>query len=169
MSEKGLSNNPKVRVKVAKKYNVEMQSKKIQGEIHSRSTVDRGYRYSYERVYPKRIDQFNKSYQSGKAVYNSPNKPNTKISMNTGKNYAETANRLNKVNKDIANFGRRHGRLEPAFQKDIMTKKLKTAKTMGNLVKGLRNITVPGIIAKVMQPKKVGDATLHKGEYRKVK
>jgi hypothetical protein len=40
---------------------------------------------------------------------------------------------------------------------------------MGNLVKGLRNITVPGIIAKVMQPKKVGDATLHKGEYRKVK
>ena len=90
MSEKGLSNNPKVRVKVAKKYNVEMQSKKIQGEIHSRSTVDRGYRYSYERVYPKRIDQFNKSYQSGKAVYNSPNKPNTKISMNTGKNYSET-------------------------------------------------------------------------------
>ena len=40
---------------------------------------------------------------------------------------------------------------------------------MGSIVKGLRNITVPGIISTIMKPKKVGDATLNKGEYRKVK
>ena len=91
MSQQGLSNKPKLRVKVAKKYNLELQAKKIQGDIHSRSSVDRGYKYSFERTYPKRIDQFNKSYQSGKPVYNNPNKPNPKISLNTGKNYSETA------------------------------------------------------------------------------
>ena len=162
MSQQGLSNKPKLRVKVAKKYNLELQAKKIQGDIHSRSSVDRGYKYSFERTYPKRIDQFNKSYQSGKPVYNNPNKPNPKISLNTGKNYSETANRLNKVNKDIANFGKRHGRLESAFKKDTMKKKLKFAKTMGKVMTGIKNISVPGIVGFLMQPKKVGDATLKK-------
>tara|TARA_B100000945_G_scaffold276484_2_gene241114 strand:- start:2957 stop:3475 length:519 start_codon:yes stop_codon:yes gene_type:complete len=162
MSQQGLSNKPNLRNKVAKKYNLELQSKKIKADIHSRSYVDRGYKYSFERTYPKRIDQFNKSYQTGKPVYNNPNKPNPKISLNTGKNYSETANRLNKVNKDIANFGKRNQRLEPAFQKDIMTKKLKVAKTMGKVMTGIKNISVPGIVGFLMQPKKVGDATLKK-------
>ena len=45
---------------------------------------------------------------------------------------------------------------------------VKKAKTMGKIMSGIKNITVPGIIATIMKPKKVGDATL-KGNERQFK
>jgi hypothetical protein len=180
MADKGLSNNPKVRAKIANKYQSHREYFGAKANQMSETTVKSPYgsRYDTDRYYPKRLNQFNTSYKTGKPQFSNPiprknlgEKYDTKLSANKGTAYMKTINQLNNTNRDIAKFGNKDNRLSGAFEKDKIKKGIKTAKTMGNIVKGLRNITVPGIIAKVMEPKKVGDATLkgNQGEYKRVK
>lgn len=78
---------------------------------------------------------------------------------------------LNSENK-MAKLGRRASNLYGHFYDQEIKKDAKKAlvkKTMGKVIKGSKMITPAGVIGAIMQPKKVGDATLHKGEYRKVK
>ena len=178
MANKGLSNNPKLRAKVANRANTHLEYFRAKGQQLTTTRVQAiaGYntRYDHERYYPKRANNIEKSYQSGKPVKSqlNPKKLDANLSGNTNRaNYSKSVNRLNNFNKQVSNFGNKIERLTPAFEKDKIKKGIKTAKTMGSIVKGLRNITVPGIIAKVMEPKKVGDATLNgnQGEYKRVK
>ena len=81
---KTLSNNPKLRKKVKTRYDNRMSFMKAKADQLSRSSVNAGYNRNYERVYPERGNQFNKSFQTGKPVVNNPNKPNPRISSNTG-------------------------------------------------------------------------------------
>ena len=178
MSQKGLSNNPKVRAKVANRANTHLEYFRAKGQqlttARVQAVAEGPSRYDHERYFPKRASNIEKSYQSGKPIKSqlNPKKLDANLSGNTNRaNYSKSVNRLNTFNKNVANFGNKIERLTPAFKKDKIKKGIKIAKTMGNIVKGLRNITVPGIIAKVMEPKKVGDATLNgnKGEYKRIK
>jgi hypothetical protein len=144
MSGKGLSNNPKGRVKVANR----MESHRAYfGALAEKKSLipERPYSFEGNKIDKAKYNQFAKS-------------------AGTGIPQAD-----DKLNKKFARHGSRHNRLSGAIEKDKIKKGIKTAKTMGSIVKGLRNITVPGIISTIMKPKKVGDATLNKGEYRKVK
>jgi len=146
MSGKGLSNNPKVRVKVANR--MESHRAYFGALAEKKATIpERPYSFEGNKLDKAKYNQFAKS-------------------AGTGKPQAD-----DKLNKRFARHGARHNRLSGAIDKDKIKKSIKTAKTMGSIVKGLRNITVPGIISTIMKPKKVGDATLNgnKGEYRKVK
>tara|TARA_R110001592_G_scaffold57475_1_gene174529 strand:- start:571 stop:1107 length:537 start_codon:yes stop_codon:yes gene_type:complete len=178
MSEKGLSNNPKVRLKVANRANTHLEYFRAKGQQHTTARVQaiagHNTRYDHERYFPKRASNIEKSYQSGKPVKSqlNPKKLDAKLSGNANRaNYSKSISRLNSFNKHIANFGNKMERLTPAFEKDKAIKTAKNVKTMGKIVKGLRNITVPGIIATIMKPTTVGDGTLkgNQGEYKKVK
>tara|TARA_X000001382_G_C3067132_1_gene146244 strand:- start:18 stop:560 length:543 start_codon:yes stop_codon:yes gene_type:complete len=167
MSGKGLSNNPKVRLKVANRAKTHMEYFQSKGESMTRSRVQvqppYNSKYDYERVYHKRAANIEKSYNTGKPVKSqtNPSKLDKSLSGNTNRqSYAKSISQLNKFNKEVANFGNKMERLQPAFQKDIMTKKLKNYKTMGKVIKGAKTITPAGLVTAIMQPKKVGDATL---------
>jgi hypothetical protein len=144
MSGKGLSNNPKGRVKVAERM---MTTRSYMTALAQKNALIRERPFSFEgnKLDKAKYNQFEKSAKTGVPQSNS------------------------KLNKTFANYGSKLNRLSGAMEKDKIKKGIKTAKTMGSIVKGLRNITVPGIISTIMKPKKVGDATLNKGEYRKVK
>ena len=97
MSDKGLSNNPKVRVKVANKYKAHREYFGAKARQMSDTTVKSAYgsKYDTERHYHKRLAQFNKSYQTGKGQFSNP-VPNPKagetydkkISANKGNAYS---------------------------------------------------------------------------------
>jgi hypothetical protein len=144
MSGKGLSNNPKVRVKVANR--MESNRAYFGALAENKATIpEKPFSFEGNKLDKAKYNQFAKSASTGKAQAD------------------------DNLNKRFARHGSRHNRLSGAIEKDNIKKNIKTAKTMGSIVKGLRNISVPGIVSAIMQPKKVGDATLHKGEYRKVK
>lgn len=137
MSGKGLSNNPKIRVKVANR----MQSHRAYfGALAEKEALipERPYSFEGNKLDKTKYNQFAKS-------------------ASTGKPQAD-----DNLNKRFARHGARHNRLSQAIDKDKIKKSIKVAKTMGKVMTAIRNITVPGIVSYAMQPKKVGDATLKK-------
>jgi len=161
MSQKGLSNKPSGRVNVAKRYATQYEYFNAKATNLSHSNVDRGYRHSSFRYYPKRLSLMNKSLTTGKASYISPNVHDPKIRQDP-KGYSKVAKELNKFNKETARYGTKRNRLQGAFTKDKSNKAVQFAKTMGKVMTGIKNISVPGIVGFLMQPKKVGGATLKK-------
>ena len=146
MSEKGLSNNPKSRVKVAKRMVSHRQYFGALAE-HNSVKLEKPFSFQGNSLDKQKYNTFAKSADTGVAQKNDP------------------------LNKKFARHGARYNRLSGGIEKDKTIKTAKNLKTMGKIVKGIRNFTVPGLIAKIMEPKKVGDATLkrNQGEYRKVK
>ena len=153
---KTLSNKPKLRKLVQKRYSNRLAFMKSKADQLSRSDVSLGYNRRYEKYYPERTNQFNKSYQTGKPVVNNPNKPNPKISANTGSNYAKSAQIVNKGNQQFAQFGRNVNRLSGAFEKDNLKNVKKVPKFLGKI----KNLSPYGLVGAIMTPSKVGDATL---------
>ena len=93
---KTLSNDPKLRNRVKKRFDNRMSFMKAKADQLSRSSVNAGYNRSYEKFYPERGNQFNKSFQTGKPVVNNPNKPNPKISSKSQYFFAEKPYGMNK-------------------------------------------------------------------------
>ena len=146
MSEKGLSNNPKSRVKVAKRMVSHRQYFGALAE-HNSVKLEKPFSFQGNSLDKQKYNTFAKSADTGVAQKNDP------------------------LNKRFARHGARYNRLSGGIEKDKAIKTAKNVKTMGKIVKGIRNFTVPGIIATIMKPTTVGDGTLNgnKGEYRKVK
>lgn len=144
--EKGLSNNPKIRKKVINRM---MNTRSYMSALAEKESVIRARPYSYQSntLDQKKYNRFEKSAKTGIAQSNT------------------------KLDKDFARYGSRFNRLSGAISKDLDARKAKSIKTMGNIMKGIKNISVVGLVSNIMKPKKVGDATLNgnKGEYRKVK
>ncbi len=163
---KKLSNNPKLRNKVKARYDNRMSFMKAKADQLSRSSVNAGYNRNYERVYPERGNQFNKSFKTGKPVVNNPNKPNPKISSNTGSNYAKSAQIVNKGNQKFAEFGRKYNRLAGAFEKDKIKASLKPNKVV-KFLGNLKKLSPFGLVGAIMTPKEAGaGSTLTQtGEY----
>ena len=95
-------------------------------------------------------------------------KPKTPV-----KKYPNSSSIINAENK-MAKLGRRASNLYGHFYEHEMKKDARKAfvkKTMGKVIKGAKTITPAGLVTAIMQPKKVGDATLYgnQGEYKKVK
>lgn len=164
--EFGLSNDPKLRKKVRQRAMTHMNYFSAKADAMTRSTVQTpNPKYNYERVYPERQKNIQQSYETGKPVKSQTNPKvlNKSLSSNTNKQaYAKTISKLNQFNKDVAKFGSKMQRLGGAFKKDEVLEKAKNMKTMSNVMKFTRNITIPGIVASIMSPKEVGDATLNK-------
>jgi cytochrome c556 len=142
--ERGLSNNPRIRKKVINRM---MNTRSYMSALAEKESVIRARPYSYQSntLDKAKYNQFEKSAKTGVPQSNS------------------------KLNKDFARYGARFNRLQGAIEKDLDARKAKKVKTMANIMKGIKNISVVGLVSNIMQPKKVGDATLDKGKYRIVK
>ena len=158
---KGLSNKPSGRVNVAKRYATQFEYFNAKATNLSHSNVDRGYRHSSFSYYPKRLAHMNKSLTTGKASYISPNVHDPKIRQDP-KGYSKLAKDLNKFNKETAKYGKKRNRLQGAFTKDKSNKAVQFAKTMGKVMNVAKMVTPLSLVGAIMQPKKVGDATLKK-------
>jgi len=173
--ELGLSNNPKLRKKVRQRAMTHLKYFGAKADSMTRSTVQTpNPKFNYERMYPQRQANIQQSYETGKPVktQTNPKVMDKSLSANTNRqSYAKTIGKLNQFNKDVAKFGSKMQRLGGAFKKDEVLEKAKNMKTMSNAMKFAKNVSVPGIVASIMSPKKVGDATLnkYKNEYKKVK
>ncbi len=164
--EFGLSNNQKLRKKVRQRAMTHLKYFGAKADSMTRSTVRTpNPKFDYERFYPQRQANIQQSYETGKPVKSqtNPKNMNKALSQNVNKeSYARSISKLNQFNKEVARFGSKMQRLSGAFDKDQALEKAKNLKTMNKGFKFARNVTVPGIIASIMSPKEVGDATLSK-------
>ena len=164
--EFGLSNNPKLRKKVRQRAMTHLKYFGAKADSMTRSTVQTpNPKFNYERFYPQRQANIQQSYETGKPVKSqtNPSKMNKALSQNVNKqSYARSISKLNQFNKDVAKFGSKMQRLSGAFEKDKALERAKNMKTMSGAFKFAKNISVPGIVASIMTPKQVGDATLSK-------
>ena len=79
-----------------------------------------------------------------------------------------TLRNMGEINLDR---GDRMSRQADIYEKNQYAKKYNKGVFAGKVIRNMGKLSVPGIIATIMTPKKVGDATLkgNQGEYRKVK
>ena len=100
---------------------------------------------------------------------------NKKLNVNKSQNLYESSNKGSqnrrltrlmsyKAEQTIGtNKGYKHGYSgKKDFNKSDIVKDIKKYRTMGKIIKGIKSITVPGIIGLIMKPKPVADATLYK-------
>jgi len=154
----GLSNKPSGRVNVAKRYASQFQYFEAKATNLSHANVDRGYRHSSFRYYPKRLALMNKSLMTGKASYISPNVHDPKIRQDP-KGYSKVAKDLNKFNKETAKYGKKLKRLQGAFAKDKSNKAVQFAKTMGKVKTATKFATPLSLIGLIMSPKPAGQGS----------
>jgi predicted flavoprotein YhiN len=92
----------------------------------------------------------------------------------TDKNRAKAVNRLvSQMKKGEVNLDRgdRMSRHIDIHERNQYVKSYNKGVFARKVIKNMGKLSVPGVIATIMQPKKVGDATLYgnQGEYKKVK
>lgn len=128
---------------------------------------------THHQDFNKNADKLLKSSTAKLRLRNNINKRGfSGLTRPTDTNRTKAVNRLvSQMKKGEVNLDRgdRMSRHIDIHEKNKYIKSYNRGVFAGKVLRNMGKLSVPGVIATIMQPKKVGDATLNKGEYRKIK